>query len=413
MNIIGSSPAALDAVLKATGQLKYLDDRGGYYTVKAVRTDRRHAAIKSVDFHSIHKMEGILAVITASDIPGNPNFGVMRKDQPLLVRNSVKLYGEAIALIVGERFAAEAAVKQIKVEYDDLPVVLDMEQAIENSPIDINGNKNIFGRRVINKGDFDSIDPAGKLVVSNVYSTQSVDHGYIEPDVATGEMIDGRLVLTISGQYPHQIQRWVAELLNLPLEMIRVVQGPTGGGFGGKIESEVFLFTALACFVTNRPVKMAYTRREVLDCTVKRHPYKIWYTSIAERDGRLLGINVKILVDTGPYCTQGPAVAGRAAIHASGPYAIPHARVEAITVCTNNPNASAMRGYGCPQITFAIERQMDLLAQKAGISPIEIRLLNCLRPGDSTLTGQTLTHSVGIEKTLLAAKDLMLQAGHR
>jgi CO/xanthine dehydrogenase Mo-binding subunit len=214
-----------------------------------------------------------------------------------------------------------------------------------------------------------------------------------------------RITVVCPTQNVHFDQREVASFLALPLEKVRIVQSVTGGGFGGRLDITVQCLLALAAFHLKRPVRIVYSREEVFQVISKRHPLKIRYKSGARKDGVLTAVEVDILGDTGAYASYGPAVATRAAIHATGPYEVPHVRVRSRMIYTNNPWSGAMRGFGIPQMAFAYESQMDLLAKALHIDPIEMRLRNVLQVGSETATGQTLMASVGIAETLRRVRE--------
>jgi len=407
LKIVGTSPSRDDALAKAMGKAIYVDDMAfeGLY-VRAYRSKTAHARVKHIDASKAKNIPGIKDVITYWDIPGIRKLGPMVNDQPVLVKDRIRHPGEPLVLVVGEMNATEEALEHIHVDLEELPPVLDAEEAIDPDTCKIHDGGNILGTRVIQKGDVEMAIEQADIVVSNFYSTQMVEHAYLEPDVAIAFWREGLLDVFASTQYPHQDRDILTKVLNIDEASVRVRQMLTGGGFGGKIASKVVTLAGLAAWKTQESVKMLFDRQEVFDSTTKRHPFKIWYTTAATRDGKITAIKVKILGDTGAYCIDGSAVLTRAAVHACGPYSIPNGYVEAITVYTNRAPAAAMRGYGCPQITFAIENQMDILAEKLGMDPFDLRLKNCLRIGDETLTGQMLEHSVGIAETIDCARQI-------
>ena len=228
----------------------------------------------------------------------------------------------------------------------------------------------------------------------------------MEPDAGISYMDEeGRITVVCPTQNVHYDQREVASVLNLPLDRVRIIQCATGGGFGGRLDITIQCLMALAVFHLKKPVKIVYSREEVFQVTSKRHPLKIRYKSGAKKDGRLTAIEVEILGDTGAYASYGSTVAIRSAVHATGPYQVPNVKVRSRMAYTNNSWSGAMRGFGIPQMAFAHESQMDLLAQALKMDPIEIRLKNCLRVGSETATGQTLMASVGIKETLNKVKE--------
>jgi CO/xanthine dehydrogenase Mo-binding subunit len=357
---------------------------------------------------------GCLAVLTARDIPGRNRFGIIIKDQQMLAEEKVRCVGEAIALVAAEsREAAEHAVQAVRVTYEDLPAVFDPEEALRPAAPLIHEKGNLLGRRVVTRGNVDAGFKASDVVVERVYTTPHVEHTYLEPDAGLAYVDEaGILVIHASTQNPHYDQKDVADLLGLEENRVRIVQDATGGGFGSKLDLNVQGYVGLVAWLLKRPARMVYTREEAYLCTAKRHPLKIFYKSGATRDGRLLAAQIRIIGDTGAYASYGPAVFSRTPIHATGPYEVPNVHAEAIFAYTNNPMAGAMRGFGVPQIAFAHESQMDLLAKEIGISPLEIRLRNCYRVGSLTPTGQELKASVGIRATLEAVAPHYEQALH-
>jgi CO/xanthine dehydrogenase Mo-binding subunit len=357
---------------------------------------------------------GCLAVLTARDIPGRNRFGIIIKDQQMLAEEKVRCVGEAVALVAAEsREAAERAVQAVRVIYEDLPAVFDPEEALRPAAPLIHEKGNLLGRRVVTRGNVDAGFKASDVVVERVYTTPHVEHTYLEPDAGLAYVDEaGILVIHASTQNPHYDQKDVADLLGLEENRVRIVQDATGGGFGSKLDLNVQGYVGLVAWLLKRPARMVYTREEAYLCTAKRHPLKIFYKSGATRDGRLLAAQIRIIGDTGAYASYGPAVFSRTPIHATGPYEVPNVHAEAIFAYTNNPMAGAMRGFGVPQIAFAHESQMDLLAKEIGISPLEIRLRNCYRVGSLTPTGQELKASVGIRATLEAVAPHYEQALH-
>ncbi|MBA7523752.1 hypothetical protein ES705_15886 [subsurface metagenome] len=239
------------------------------------------------------------------------------------------------------------------------------------------------------------------------------EHAYLEPHVGFGEYDDGVLTFIVSTQCPHLDRDRITLLLNLPLNKVRVIQAPTGGAFGGKKESEASLFLALAVYKTKQRIKMLFSREEEFCFSTKRLPFIISLSIATNRKGKLLGLKEKIIADNGAYNYSGPAVLKRALTHATGPYYVPNINIEGILCYTNNIPTSSMRGFGVPQVNFAMESQMDILAKKLDISPIKLRLLNCFVAGDETATGQILKKSVGIKDTILAIDERMKKEKER
>jgi CO/xanthine dehydrogenase Mo-binding subunit len=256
------------------------------------------------------------------------------------------------------------------------------------------------------KGEVQRGFKEAEVIVEETYTTTWVDHAYLEPDAGISYLDEkGRIVVVCPTQNVHYDQKEVASALSLPLDQVRIIQCATGGGFGGRLDITVQCLLALAVFYVKKPVKIVYSREEVFQVTSKRHPLKIQYKSGAKKDGTLTAVEVDILGDTGAYASYGSTVAIRSAVHATGPYQVPNVKVRSRMVYTNNSWSGAMRGFGVPQMAFAHESQMDLLAQALKMDPIEIRLKNSLRVGSETATGQTLMSSVGIGETLRKVKE--------
>jgi CO/xanthine dehydrogenase Mo-binding subunit len=368
------------------------------------RSNKANARILSVNVERACKVSGVVAIFTAKDIPGKNLFGLINKDQPLLAHEKVRFAGEAIALVAAvDKEAGHRALESIQVSYEDLPAVLDPHDALKESAPLVHAKGNLLSRRVIRKGNAAEALARCDVVIKRIYRTPHVEHCYLEPDAGVGFVDeDGTLVIYASTQNPHYDLKEVSEILGLPEEHIRIVQAATGGGFGSKLDLTVQGFIGLALFHLKRPVRLAFTREEAFLATPKRHPMTIEMETGATKDGRIHALRARIVCDTGAYASYGLAVTTRAAVHATGPYEIEHVEAESLCVYTNNPIAGAMRGFGVPQVAFAHESQMNILARELGIDPLEIRRINALRIGSRTATGQELKASVGMIKTLEA-----------
>jgi len=382
------------------------DQPEGALVLKVFRSKKHHARILGIDTAKAMNIGGITSILTASDIPGINQYGVIIKDQPLLAKDKVRFAGEAIALVAAENEeAADEALQALDIQFQDLPPVFDPEKALEPEAAPVHEKGNLLSRKTVRKGDVEEGFRRSDIVVERTYHTQRAEHSYLEPDAGTGSIDEeGRLVIHVCTQNPHYDRKDVAILLGLEEERIRIVQTATGGGFGSKLDLTVQGFIALALYHLRRPVRMVFSREETFLATAKRHPSKIHLKSGMSRDGRLLALQVKMLFDTGPYSSYGVPLAMRAAVHITGPYEVENVDVESISVYTNNPVAGAMRGVAVVQTTFACESQMDVLAREVGMDPLEFRRINAMKPGSQTATGQQLTHSVGILKTLNALK---------
>jgi CO/xanthine dehydrogenase Mo-binding subunit len=376
-------------------------------TLHVFRSKKAHARILSLDVEKARKVNGVVGILTAKDIPGKNLFGLINKDQPLLAHEKVRFAGEAIALVAAvDKEAGHKALEAIEVAYEDLPVVLDPDEALKGTAPLVHTKGNLLYRRVVRKGNAAEALSRCDVVIKKTYRTPHVEHSYLEPDAGAGFVDrDGTLVIYASTQNPHYDLKEVSEILGLEEERIRIIQAATGGGFGSKLDLTVQGFIGLALYHFQRPVRLAFSREEAFLATPKRHPMNIELETGATKDGKIQTLRARIICDTGAYASYGVAVATRAAVHATGPYEIENVEVESLCVYTNNPIAGAMRGFGVPQIAFAHESQMDLLAQELNLDPMEIRRINALRLGSKTGTGQELKASVGMLKTLEAIES--------
>lgn len=404
LRVVGTNVPRVGSRSRLSGRARFAADImvEGALTVAALRSTRHHALITELDATAAEAVPGCIRVFTAKDIPGTNRVGIINKDQPLLAETKVRCVGEAVALVAAESpEAARTAVDKIRVRYQDLSAVLDPEEALRPGAPAIHEQGNLLAKKVVRRGNPAEAFKYADVVIERTYTTPHVEHTYLEPDAGVAYLdADGIVVIYASTQNPHYDQKDVATLLNVDEGRVRVIQAATGGGFGSKLDLNVQGFIALVALMTGRPARMVYTREEAYLSTAKRHPLKITYKSGATSDGRLMAVDVRIIGDTGAYASYGLAVASRAAVHATGPYEIPNVYVESVLAYTNNPMAGAMRGFGVPQLAFAHESQMDLMAHELGLSPMEMRLRNYLRIGSTTSTGQQLNASVGIGKCL-------------
>ena len=393
--VVGSNVGRRDALAKVRGEAKYAADieRPGMVYGKVVRSPYARARVKGINSGPALAVPGVLAVFTATDIPGHNRVGARAvKDQPVLVEEMVILPGEAVALVVAEsnEAAAEAA-KLVEVDYEPLAPLTDPERALAPDAPQLHPEGNICHEMHIVRGDFDAAVKAADLVVTNTYTTQAVDHGYIEPDAVVAELTEGGVTLYVTSKSPHNDQGEVAGVLGLAKDKVRIVVVAVGGSFGGKPDIPMLCLCALMAVKTGRPAKMILEREECLIAKAKRHPYKMIYSHAVKANGEILGLKVEIRADAGAYAGYTPTVVAKGLIHAAGCYRAGCVDMEVRAVYTNNPNSGAMRGYGVPQTVFAVERQMDIIARKLGLDPYDFRMKNIFRPGDITATGQVLT----------------------
>lgn len=398
-----------DAKAKVTGQAKYADDLKfcGMAHAVPVYSDHVHAILNAIHIQEALESPGVLRVITAQDAPGSVRFGQILRDCRMLVDDRIRSSGDVIAIVVAEnREQAIQAASKINVDATPLPVLLDSEEALRPDAILIHEDQgsNIINEHKVRRGDPDKALSECDLIITQVFRTQAVEHAYLEPESAVVlPMDDGTLAIHGSMQHPFSTRRFVATLLGRPLHEIEIVGTPMGGGFGGKDDTAAMVCAraALAAQLTGRPVKMTYDREWSMRESYKRHPYRIHYTMGLKKDGTIHACKVRILADGGAYCSVTPWVTWRSTVQCCGPYAPAHVHCDALGVYTNNVFTGAMRGFGSPQMNFAVESIVDMAAERLGMDAITLRRKNMVRQGSTTITGQVLdTHTVSLEEAL-------------
>jgi len=407
-----------DAVPKVTGEFAYSSDlyAAGMLWGHTVRSPHAHARILDVDISEALTMPGVHAVLTHDDVPGAKTYGLEFADQPVLAIDRVRYFGEPVALVAAEHpEQARRAAGKIRVEYEPLEPVVDMERATEqpsihdNSPTAGHGFRedprpNVLRTIVVRHGDPDA---DGDVSVAGVYELGIQDQAFLGPEsglaVPDGE---GGVDVYVATQWLHVDRDQVAPCLGLEKEQVRIHLGGVGGAFGGREDLSMQIHGALLALHTDRPVKIVYSREESFVGHVHRHPAKIWMEHRATREGRLVNVRARILLDGGAYASSSAAVCSNAASFAVGPYRVENALIESTCVYSNNPPCGAMRGFGAVQGCFAHEAQMDKLAAALEIDPVELRLLNALEPGDTMPTGQVVTGSLPVAEVIRRAAGL-------
>jgi xanthine dehydrogenase molybdenum-binding subunit len=401
---VGRALPRPDALAKVTGAAQYAADLSfpGMLYAKVLRSRYPHARLLGIHTDAACAVPGVVRVLTAADVPGVKNHGVIRPDWPVLAYDQVRYVGDAVAVVVAESEQVAAQARElIQVDYDPLPVVDSPEAALAPDAPRVHEGGNVLKHIAVDKGDVEAAMAAADVIIEQEYRTPSADHAFLEPEAGLARLDeDGDLVVYVGSQIPFADRQQIAESLGLAQEKVRVVQTQVGGAFGGKEDISVQIHVALAAWLTRRPVKLVYTREESLLAHPKRHAARIRLKTGAQRDGRLVALRAEILGDTGAYASLGEAVMTRMATHAAGPYDIPNVSIDCHAVYTNNVPAGAFRGFGVPQSNFAIESQIDILAHRLGLSPSEIRRRNALRVGAATSTGQVLRESVGLLETI-------------
>ncbi len=361
-------------------------------------------------------MPGVHAVLTHADVPGDKRYGLEFRDQPVLAIDRVRYFGEPVALVAADHpEQARRAAERIRVEYEPLELVVDMERATEQPELHpdrptqghgyrVDDRPNVVRSIVIRHGDPDA---RGEVAVEGVYETGIQDQAFLGPEsglaVPDGE---GGVDIYVATQWLHVDRAQIAPCLDLPAERVRVHLAGVGGAFGGREDVSMQIHAALLALHTSRAVKMVYNREESFTGHVHRHPSKTWARHTATADGRLVSVEMKILLDGGAYASSSAAVCSNAAAFACGPYAVPNALIESTVVYSNNPPCGAMRGFGAVQTCFAGEAQMDKLAVALGLDPVELRVRNALAPGDTLPTGQRIECSLPTAEVIRRAAAL-------
>ncbi|WEG14808.1 xanthine dehydrogenase subunit D [Pullulanibacillus sp. KACC 23026] len=365
---------------KVTGCLAYLTDLTFERMLhgKVLRSTYPHAEIKAIHTKKAEQLPGVVAVITHKDIPGLNGFGLITPDQPVLCDFVVRSIGDAVAAVAAEtEEIARQALDLIVVDYDPLPVVDNPHTALFPNAPKLHSNGNLLHKASFIKGDVKKGFGDCTCIVEETYEVPRQMHAYMETEggVVVPED-DGGITVYMGTQHGYKDRYQLSRILNCSEALIRVVSSPMGGSFGGKDELNVQPYAALLALKTGRPVRIHQTREESLRSGIKRHPMTITMKTGTDASGKLLAHQVRIVADTGAYASLGPAVLDFAVEHATGPYRIAHVETEGLSIFTNNGVAGEFRGFGGNQVTFALEGQMDRLAEKLGIAPIELRRRN-------------------------------------
>jgi CO/xanthine dehydrogenase Mo-binding subunit len=429
MKYIGQSVPRVDAVAKVKGEAVFASDivMPGQAYMKMLMSHRPHAIVKQVDTSKAEALPGVLTVLTSRDVACN-EFGYYSYDQPVLCGPSQKPYtdrvrfvGDRVAAVVAETEAVAAAARDlIEVEYADLPVVCDVEDAMQaDAPVlhpDVGVTysgfgRNVFGHHKLYNGDIEAGFRQADVIVESVLNTPAQEHAYLQTEAGLAYIDEeGRITVTTAGQWGQKDRKQMAHALGLAENQVRVIYPMTGGAFGGREDISVQIIVALAALKLQRmgnprPVKVVWSREESILGHCKRHPFRIFTRWGATRAGKIVAAEVKLLADGGAYKFTTSIVTSNAVINALGPYEIPNVRVDAYDVYTNNVPRVAFRGFGGPQAVFCAEQMVNKLAAALHMDPIELRMRNLAKDGSLQTSGAPYPPGVTIREVTRACAE--------
>jgi len=405
---IGDSPARPDGLLKAQGTFAFSSDVpiDGALWGATLRSPHPHARIVSIDVSAAWKVDGVAAVVTAEDVPGAATYGLIAQDQPVFAADVVRYVGEPVAAVAADHpETCRRALDAIAVTYEVLAPLLDAEVAIAGTHPPIHPDGNVLRHQRIVRGDPDARAP---VVVEGTYDVGMQDQAFLGLEAAVAVPDPGArgVELHVATQWLHEDRRQIAACLGLPPDQVRLVLGGVGGAFGAREDISLQVHTCLLALRLGRPVRMAYSRAESFLGHVHRHPARIWMRHHATADGRIVKIEARFVLDGGAYASTSSAVLLNAITHTQGPYRCANAVVEGWAVRTNHLPCGAMRGFGVVQACFAHEGQMDRLAAACGLDPVEIRLRNAMRTGDTLITGQVVESVAPVARCITETAEL-------
>jgi CO/xanthine dehydrogenase Mo-binding subunit len=421
LNVVGQSVARSDGIGHVTGRTQFFGDRTfpGMLHLKMVRSPLHHARIRGVDLSEAERVPGFVRALTWKDVPHNLYtilglIGVEPEEEYVLAEDRVRFRGEAIIAIVAEtEAAAHEAVSKVRLDLEELPAVFDVEEALlPGAPIVTSWGNNTFmyeGHpcRRVRLGDVDAGFERADHIVEGVYNTSPIEQAPLETTgcIAVPEA-NGRFTVYTNTQALYFSLDNTAIILQVPGNRLHFVGGTVGGGFGGKVDVIVEPIATLAAMLTNRPVRFSYSRSEEMQVSSTRSAWRIYIKDGVSRDGHILARKVTSYADSGAYSRQTPYALTKHAANAAGPYAIPNVSIDAYCVFTNRQPASAMRGFGVTMASFALEVQMDRIAERVGLDPWTIRFINAYHDGDMK-PHRKLAEDATLIETMQAAAALV------
>ena len=406
---IGQPVTRPDALEKATGTTLYAADLAvdGCAQIKVLRSPHHHAKIVHIKKAEAEAIPGVLTVLTAEDVKGTNILKMAGDDQPILCGNKVRFIGDpVVAVVATSKEIASYAIEKIEVTYEPMEPVLTPEEALKEGAIKVHDDRsNLFFEQPIIHGNTEKGFSESEVVLEKTFATQSVEHAYLENDAGVAYIHEnGQLIILSASQNIHAHRKTIAEALGLSLDKVRIIQTPTGGAFGGKLDVSVGGILGLAVLKLKWPVKLVYTRSETFAATPKRHPFLMKVKVGAKKNGTFMALDFDLTADGGAYKSFSNSVTQRGLIHSQGPYRFPNAKVYGKAVYTNTAFKGAMRGFGVPQVAFAIESILDELAVELKMDPLALRMKNGFVKGDTTICGQVLDHPIGFQECMETLK---------
>jgi xanthine dehydrogenase D subunit len=408
---VGESVRRVDGVPKVKGEFAYGGDlwHDDMLFGHTLRSPHPRARIRSIDVSQALGGPGVHALLLADDIPGRRTYGLEFADQPVLAWDEVMYVGQPVAVVAAETpELARRAVGRIAVDYEVLAPVTDMEEALSPDAPKLREWGNVLRHVHIVHGDPDA---EADVWVEGYYETGMQDQAALGLEAGLAVPAeDGGVDLFVSTQWLHVDRKQIAPCLGLPEGKVRLSLAGVGGAFGSREDLHMQIHACMLALHTGRPVRITYDRAESFLAHVHRHPSRIWMRTGASRDGRLVNVRARVLVDGGAFASSSTAVIGNATTFAAGPYEVPNALLEGTAVYTNNPPCGAMRGFGAPQVCFAYEAQMDKLAETLSIDPVELRLMNAVGTGSVLPTGQVINGSAPVRELIERARAIPMPA---
>ena len=401
-----SVPGA-ESLDKVTGKTRYSHDfwMEGMLYAGILRSLHPSARVIAIRTDAARRLPGVQAVLTAHDIPGRKHYGGPTVlDHPVLVEERVMFAGQAVALVAAESSElVQQALQLIEVEYEMLPAVFDPEEALAPGAPQIGASGNVASHEWLRRGEVERGLAEADVIVERTYRTTWVDHAPLEVEGGAAWIDEqGGLTLRVPTQ-SLEYEGQIAAVLALPADNVRVICPMVGGGFGRKLDITVELYLALLAWKTRRPVLLPGSREESIGAYSKRHPFTMRYKTGATKDGRLTAMQVSITSDAGPFVYRSSLVSLHSLMLATGPYYLPHVSIDVRAIHTNNIFTSAMRAVGGPQVNFAYESQMDEIARRLNMDPLDFRRINYLRPGQTLPNGQAVDGAVLLAESAQAA----------